>query len=175
MNMRRRVSITVASAPQSVVKKKRQIGSKSLISVHMYVGLARTINIRCIYGMLGRDITKYTVICGVHIRFWPSLCICIATSLHLSDIMLVSPRPDSSLHLRPAAGIKVRCNLSTSQAYHRCLLCICVCPATCLHLRPAAAPLCMVPMCTAASLCLRSAAGIDLQRHLSTPQTCCWH
>jgi len=38
-----------------------------------WVGLARTIYIRCIYGVFGREITKYTVIYGVHIRFWPTL------------------------------------------------------------------------------------------------------
>jgi len=37
------------------------------------VGLARTIYIRCIYGVIGREITKYTVIYGAYIRFWPTL------------------------------------------------------------------------------------------------------
>jgi len=27
-----------------------------------------------IYGIFGREITKYTVICGVYIRLWPTLC-----------------------------------------------------------------------------------------------------
>jgi hypothetical protein len=35
--------------------------------------LARTIYIRCKYGIFGREITKYTVIYGVYIRFWPTL------------------------------------------------------------------------------------------------------
>jgi hypothetical protein len=41
----------------------------------MYVGLARTtyIFIRCVYGISGREITKYTVIYGTYIRFWPTL------------------------------------------------------------------------------------------------------
>jgi hypothetical protein len=38
------------------------------------LGLARTIYIRCIYGIFGREMTKYTVIYGVYIRFWPTLC-----------------------------------------------------------------------------------------------------
>jgi hypothetical protein len=42
----------------------------------LYVGLAKTIYIRCIYGNFGREITKYTVIYGVYIRFWPTLVIC---------------------------------------------------------------------------------------------------
>jgi hypothetical protein len=29
--------------------------------------------IRCVYGILGREITKYTVIYSVYIRFWPTL------------------------------------------------------------------------------------------------------
>ena len=39
---------------------------------------ARTIyicNIRCIYGMFCREITNYTVIYGVYIRFWPTLAV----------------------------------------------------------------------------------------------------
>jgi hypothetical protein len=42
----------------------------------VYVGLARTLYIQCIYGIFGREITKYTVIYGAYIRFWPTLCIC---------------------------------------------------------------------------------------------------
>jgi hypothetical protein len=38
-----------------------------------YIGLARTIYIRCIYGIFCRDIIKHTVIYGVYIRFWPTL------------------------------------------------------------------------------------------------------
>jgi len=34
------------------------------------VGLARTTYVRCIYGDFGREVTKYTVIYGVYIRFW---------------------------------------------------------------------------------------------------------
>jgi len=41
------------------------------------VGLARTIHIRCIYGVFGRKITKYTVIYGAYIRFWPTLGMCV--------------------------------------------------------------------------------------------------
>ena len=37
------------------------------------LGLARTIYIRCIYGIFGREFTKDTVIYGVYIRFWPTL------------------------------------------------------------------------------------------------------
>jgi hypothetical protein len=40
------------------------------------VELARTIYMQCIYGIFGRDITTYTVIYGVYIQFWPSLCMC---------------------------------------------------------------------------------------------------
>ena len=46
---------------------------------YVCVGLARTIYIRCIYGIFGREIIKYTVIYGVYIRFWPTLCMCLDT------------------------------------------------------------------------------------------------
>ena len=42
-------------------------------SYTVYIGLAKTIYIRCIYGNFGREITKYMVIYGVYIRFWPTL------------------------------------------------------------------------------------------------------
>jgi len=35
--------------------------------------LARTVYIRFIYGIFGRESTKYTVIYDVYIRFWPTL------------------------------------------------------------------------------------------------------
>ena len=41
-----------------------------------YVGLARTIYIRFIYGIFGWEIIKYTVIYGVYIQFWPTLVLC---------------------------------------------------------------------------------------------------
>ena len=41
-----------------------------------HLGRARTIHVRCIYGILGREFIKYTVIYGVYIRFWPTLDIC---------------------------------------------------------------------------------------------------
>jgi len=46
--------------------------TKGLILV-MYGGLARTIYIRCIYGVFGREITKYTVKYGVCVQLWPTL------------------------------------------------------------------------------------------------------
>jgi len=40
------------------------------------VGLAKTIYKRFIHGIFGREITRHAVICGVYIRFWPSLNRC---------------------------------------------------------------------------------------------------
>jgi hypothetical protein len=40
-------------------------------------------HIRCVYGILGREITKYTVIYGVHVRFWPTLNKCAHTYSHM--------------------------------------------------------------------------------------------
>jgi len=47
--------------------------AQSFMPVHTCIGLARTIYIRCTYGIFGREITKYMVIYGVYIRFWPTL------------------------------------------------------------------------------------------------------
>ena len=41
-----------------------------------HVGLARTIYMRCTYGIFGLEITKYTVYIYVYIRFWPILHTC---------------------------------------------------------------------------------------------------
>ena len=46
------------------------------------IGLARTIYIRCAYGIFGREITIYTVIYGVYIRFWPTLQVIVITLQH---------------------------------------------------------------------------------------------
>ena len=46
--------------------------------------MARTIYIRCLYGIFGRETTKYTVIYGVYIRFWPTLFLSYRLVLHLS-------------------------------------------------------------------------------------------
>ena len=43
----------------------------------VYLGLARTGVYLYLYGIFGREITKYTVIYDVYIRFWPTLLICI--------------------------------------------------------------------------------------------------
>jgi len=43
-----------------------------------FLGLARTIYIRCTYGIFGLEITKYTVYIYVYIRFWPTLIISLA-------------------------------------------------------------------------------------------------
>jgi len=48
---------------------------------YVCVGLARTIYIRCVYGIFGREITIYTVIYGVYIRFWPTLCMWLRLTL----------------------------------------------------------------------------------------------
>ena len=42
-----------------------------------FVGSARTIYIRFMYGISGRKIATYTAIYGVYIRFWPTLLICL--------------------------------------------------------------------------------------------------
>jgi hypothetical protein len=41
----------------------------------VYIGLARTIYIRCIHGIFGRETTESTVRYGVYIRLCPTLSI----------------------------------------------------------------------------------------------------
>ena len=61
-----------------------------------YVGLARTIYIRCIYGTFGREITQYTVIYGVYKRFWPTLAVCHQPSALIITNTLSSQTRSSS-------------------------------------------------------------------------------
>jgi uncharacterized protein with PQ loop repeat len=55
------------------MKKANVSVAKSIRIQCTYIGLAITIYIWCIYGILVREITKYTVIYGAHIRFWTTL------------------------------------------------------------------------------------------------------
>ena len=48
-------------------------GKTLLIPFDSFLGLARTIYIRCVYGIFGREIIKYTVMYGAYTRFWPTL------------------------------------------------------------------------------------------------------
>ena len=59
----------------------------------LFVGLAKTMYTVYIYGFVGREITIYTVIYGVYIRFWPTLFICEniqATSSHVVPPVVTS-------------------------------------------------------------------------------------
>ena len=58
----------LASLPQSATNLSWKTGGERTC-----LGLARTVYIRRVYGFYGREITKYTVIYGVCIRFWPTL------------------------------------------------------------------------------------------------------
>jgi len=55
---------------------------------YIYRGLARTICIRCIYGIFGREITEYTVIYGADVRFWPTLGVHIPGTAHADSGLL---------------------------------------------------------------------------------------
>jgi hypothetical protein len=46
---------------------------KSRYCCSILFGLARTMYVRCIYGIFGREITKHMVMYGVCIQFWPTL------------------------------------------------------------------------------------------------------
>jgi len=75
--------------PPSFVQASASVCSNKGQSVFwsslILIGLARTIYIRFIYGIFGREITKYTVIYGVYIQFWPTL--------HINALSLVAPYP----------------------------------------------------------------------------------
>jgi hypothetical protein len=68
------------------------------VSSTLLLGLARTIYIWCIYGIFGRELTKYTVIYGVYIQFWPTLYVThMVLQPHITD------RLDLELEVGPLA------------------------------------------------------------------------
>ena len=59
------------------------------VCVCVCVGLARTMYIQCVYGKLGREITKYAVMYGVYVPFWPTLCVCLCVCVCVCDELVV--------------------------------------------------------------------------------------
>ena len=61
-----------------VCTQVKGVGGRQILLLELagfYLGLARAIYIRCMYGAFGRKINKFTVIYGAYIRFWPTLVI----------------------------------------------------------------------------------------------------
>jgi hypothetical protein len=46
----------------------------------LYLGLARAMFIRCVYGIFCRGFIKCTVMYSVYVRFWPILCVLLYTA-----------------------------------------------------------------------------------------------
>lgn len=63
----------------------------------LFEGLARTICIRCVYGICGRESNKYTVMYGVYKQFWPALHIQPGTAASSSPLI-------SSLRLQASSA-----------------------------------------------------------------------
>ena len=68
---------------------------------HVCIGLARTIHIRCTYGISCRDFIKYTVIYGVYIRFWPTL--------HFTQTLKHVPAPASTHTIHTLMAWHIAC------------------------------------------------------------------
>ena len=88
------------------------------------IGLARTVYIRCIYDIFGREITKYTVIYGVHTQFWPTLCI---YNVYLAGVGVQCTWPAAHTHTHtcfvfivPFCTYDSKCIVSK----YKCKLCI---------------------------------------------------
>jgi hypothetical protein len=59
----------------------RTKGAETVLLGGSWVGLARTIHLRCIYGNFGRLFIIYTVMYNVYIQFWPTLIMHTSFSL----------------------------------------------------------------------------------------------
>ena len=91
------------------------------------VGLARTINIRCTYGNFGRDITKYTVIYGVYIRFWPNLCVYVCVCARAYVYVPMFSGACLCVAVAAPAGLERVCMCMSM------CVCICMCLSVCLY------------------------------------------
>ena len=60
------------------------------------IELTRTVNIWCIYGIFCREITKYTVIYGLYIRFWPTqtCVVCMNTEARARGLVFCATNVD---------------------------------------------------------------------------------
>ena len=95
---------------------------------YMYIRYIH-IKIRCIYGIVGRKITEYTVMYGVNIRFWPTL---LHNKISNPDYIIKSATLAVSPNLR-FEGIQCynMCRaLPSTFALHVCVcvrVCVCLC------------------------------------------------
>jgi len=85
------------------------------------VGLARTIYIRCMYGDFSRDITKYTVIYGAYIRFWPTLQMCHASNRPICNTSYTRSKPCKSF--TPSKNTLILLNVSNVPYASNCPIC----------------------------------------------------
>jgi hypothetical protein len=89
------------------------------------VGLARTIYIRCTYGIFGREITIHTAIYGVYIRFWPTLNIILR---------LAAPKQMyNNTNVHPTYGDTQRMPPATPRRQPRTAKCSAACRSTLVH------------------------------------------
>jgi len=90
------VKYFVDSCGQLIRSKQRHLNLTLL-------GLARTIYIRCPYGIFGLEITKYTVYIYVYIRFWPTLYIAHAHARTCAHAQQRHARADVHTHMHTQA------------------------------------------------------------------------
>jgi len=89
----------MTAAPRNALIKKtasnkRTAGPASVGLTHMSRVGQNHIYIRCIYDIFGRGITKYTVIYGVYIRFWPILHMSNLVDQQLNVMMAITHMPN---------------------------------------------------------------------------------
>jgi len=71
-----------------------------------YLGLAIIVYIRCMYGIIGRETTMYTVIYNVNIRFWTTLLTfpCLLIPSFLQMVLTSLSRVCAALAFRTRSG-----------------------------------------------------------------------
>jgi len=65
----------------ATTRRARTKGAETVLLGGSWVGLARTIHLRCIYGIFGREFIEYKVMYSVYVQFWPTLIMHASFSL----------------------------------------------------------------------------------------------
>ena len=145
--------------------------------IPLYIGLARTIYMRCTYGIFGLEITKYTVYIYVYIRFW--LTLVIYSTKHLMIYIKTRSEAFSSEHRAshtsmPSLGLLVHqflCMLTPIE--HRALSCVCcvfsVTSCIGLHKTHRKAHMRLLCLLCACALHLHACIHMETTRHCTHP------
>ena len=106
------------SRVKSAVPKEYLLQPVCLPGIFLFKAGQNHTHVRCIYVFFGEEITKYTVIYGVHTRFWPALFLWRCKLLKAMSVSAMNIGPFTSTHCH---RIRTRaCRLFAHQSRNDC-------------------------------------------------------